>query len=377
LNSIVSEEVKNSSGAALLVSNPTRRETYNEFVSTGNRSTARNTQKPTTSRGIPADSPQLVITNAQGHQSTLLLDHGLTWRIGRGHSGKVVLSDDAASRRHAMIQRNETGEYYLVDVGSRNGTYIRGRRVSTPVLLKNGDEISIGAHKLLFRNPTSSTARDNTIISTDDQMAGTMVMFAERLVTVLIVDIQGFTGLTQQIGQEMLCKFISRWFSDASAIFRAHGSWALKYIGDAVMAAWLHEGRGEEGQVLSALTALAQFAGVSSAARYSLPVPLSFRAGLNTGIASIGNAGSGEQTEFTAFGEAVNAAFGIEAGTRRIGSDVAIGRDTIELLGGPSSVEPWLREHSLVLKGYAAPVRVWAGSFADVRQFLASGKSQR
>jgi len=325
--------------------------------------------------------PQLVITDAEGLQQTLPLDKGITWGIGRGQTGKVVLSDEAASRRHAAIQRTEMGDYYLLDLGSRNGTYIQGRRVTTPVLLKNGDEISIGAHKLVFLNPLTSTAQEkpraNPIPADDDEMAGTVVMFAERLVTVLIVDIQGFTKLTQDIEQEILCKFISRWFSDASAIFRAHGSWALKYIGDAVMAAWLHEPRAEASQVLSALTAVVEFAGVSSAARYSLPVPFNFRAGLNTGIASVGNAGSGDQTEFTAFGEAVNAGFRIEASTRQIGSDVAVGRYTVNLLGGPSSVIPYLRDHAVDMKGYDEPVEVWAGSFADVRDLVASRESSQ
>src|SRR5262245_3351466 len=137
----------------------------------------------------PMELPQLVITNAEGQQQTLPLDTGITWRIGRGQSGKIVLPDEAASRRHAMIQRTEMGEFYLVDLGSRNGTYLRGRRVTTPVLLENGDEISIGAHKLLFLNPISSIrekALERTIPADDDELASTLVMFAERLVTVLI-----------------------------------------------------------------------------------------------------------------------------------------------------------------------------------------------
>lgn len=309
-----------------------------------------------------------MITNAEGRQNAVPLDRGQTWRIGRGKACKVVLDDNAASRRHAIIQRTEMGEYFLSDAGSRNGTFIHGRRVTTPVLLKNSDEISIGGHRLVFLNPAWGSARDVVPAAADDQMTGTRVMFAERLVTVLVVDIEGFTKLTQQIGQELLCKFISRWFSDASEILRAHGSWALKYIGDAVMAVWLHEREEDSArQVLSAIEAVVELAEISSAARYSLPVPLSFCAGFNTGMASIGNAGSGEQTDFTAFGEVVNVAFRIEAGTRRIGSDVAIGDRTVDILGGASSAKPYLEEHSLEMKGYDKPVRVWAGSFADVR----------
>jgi adenylate cyclase len=319
--------------------------------------------------------PHLIITSAEGQQRTLLLDRGTTWRMGRGEDGKIVLADNAASRRHAVIQRSEMGEYYLLDLGSRNGTFVQGQRVRTPLLLKHGDEISVGAHKLVFLDPPRPDAGQFTLLADEQVMTGTRVMFAERLVTVLVVDIHGFTQLTQQIRQETLCKFINLWFSDASGIFRAHGSWALKYIGDAVMAAWLHESMEDKRPVLSALAALEEFAGVSSAARYSLPVPLSFGAGLNTGMASIGNAGTGDQTDFTAFGEVVNAAFRIEAGTRRIGTDFAIGRHAVSLLGGDTRVNMHLREHSLELKGYEKPVPVWAGTFEDVRALSQSCRS--
>jgi adenylate cyclase len=194
-------------------------------------------------------------------------------------------------------------------------------------------------------------------------------MFAEHLVTVLVVDIQSFTKITQQIGQELLCSFVSRWFSDAARIFRAHGSWTLKYIGDAVMAVWLHKPDEDHRlQVLSGLAAVAEFAEISSADRYSLPVPLSFCAGFNTGAASFGNPGSTNYADFTVFGEVVNAAFRIEASTRQIGSDVAIGDHTAEILGGPSRVNSYLLEHSILLKGYSQPMRIWSGSFANLRE---------
>jgi len=216
------------------------------------------------------ESPRLVVTDAQGRQQTLSLDSGATWNIGRSGTGSIVLGDEAASRIHALIQRTETGEYYLMDAGSRNGTFLRGVRVGTPVLLNDSDEISIGSHKLLFLNPASASAGEVTTATDKFQGASTEVMFAEHLVTVLVVDIQSFTKITQQIGQELLCSFVSRWFSDASRIFRSHGSWALKYIGDAVMAVWLHKPDEDHRlQVLSGLAAVVEFAEISSADRYS------------------------------------------------------------------------------------------------------------
>lgn len=325
---------------------------------------------------MSSDAPQLLITNPAGEQTICLLDEAITWKIGRGKSSNIVLEDDAASRRHAIIQRTEMGEYYLMDVGSRNGTFILGKRVSTPVVLNDGDVIAIGGHKLVFHSPIAQFApRDRSARPDEESGMATRVMFAERMVTVLVVDVRGFTPLTQQIDQDVLCKFISRWFSDASGIFRARGSWALKYIGDAVMGAWLHEHGKEEAQAIAALTAVSEFAALSSASRYSLPCPLSFGAGLNTGIASVGNAGSGEQTEYTAFGDAVNAAFRIEHGTRDMQCDIALGHGTVGCLGGPGAMKGFFRDEVINMKGYDEPTTVWAGSYDDLRRFLASRKT--
>jgi adenylate cyclase len=316
-----------------------------------------------------ADEPRLIITDAEGQESTCLLGQAVTWKIGRGPNNTIVLDDHAASRRHAIIQRTEMGEYYLLDVGSQNGTFLGSRRIGTPILLNDGDEIIVGSHKLKFRNTTPPIARETPALNQEDP-SGTNVIFAERLVTVLVVDIRGFTQLTQQVDQDVLCKFITRWFSDASGIFRGHGSWALKYIGDAVMGAWLHD-RGKESEpILAALTAVSEFAAKSSAVRYSLSFPVRFGAGVNTGVASVGNAGSGDQTEFTAFGDAVNAAFRIEAVTREIGADVAIGQRSAELLGGDLFMRRSFQDHLLTMKGYDRPASVWAGSFDDLRKFL-------
>ncbi len=325
---------------------------------------------------MSSDAPQLLITDAGGQQNTRLLGEALTWRIGRGRSCNIVLQDDAASRRHAIIQRTEMGEYYLMDAGSQNGTFVQGQRVTTPIVLNDADEISIGAHKLVFRNPRPAIGLAGTHNSElDDATEATQVLFAEKLVTVLVVDIRGFTRLTQNVDQEVLCKFISQWFSDASKIFRARGSWALKYIGDAVMAAWLHDPGRESEQIRSVLAAVSQFAEVSSALKYSLPFRLSFGAGLNTGIASVGNAGSGTQTEYTAFGDVVNAAFRIESGTRQLGLDVAIGHRTVQLLGKDFVISPYFRDHLLQVKGYDKPIAVSAGSFEDLRKLLAAQKA--
>jgi len=69
----------------------------------------------------------------------------------------------------------------------------------------------------------------------------TKAMYAPRLVSVLVVDVSGYTKLAQTIDHALLCQLIGSWFREAEHIMEGHGAWELKYIGDAVMAVWLHD----------------------------------------------------------------------------------------------------------------------------------------
>jgi ABC transport system ATP-binding/permease protein len=70
-------------------------------------------------------------------------------RIGRDGDNDVVLSDLQVSRHHTEVRR--AGDtYQVVDLGSRNGTYLNGRLVQRPSVIHAGDVISIGRHELLF-----------------------------------------------------------------------------------------------------------------------------------------------------------------------------------------------------------------------------------
>lgn len=71
---------------------------------------------------------------------------GAPVRLGRDPDSNVVVRGDAArivSVRHAEL-RYEHGAWVLVDLGSKNGTYLGGKRVTTPTAVKHGDVIRLG-----------------------------------------------------------------------------------------------------------------------------------------------------------------------------------------------------------------------------------------
>ena len=70
--------------------------------------------------------------------------------VGRTHECAVVLEDASVSRRHARIAIDATGAT-LEDVGSRNGTFLRGERVTTRQSIRPGDVIVFGDVRLIFQ----------------------------------------------------------------------------------------------------------------------------------------------------------------------------------------------------------------------------------
>ena len=64
-------------------------------------------------------------------------------RIGRIPDNDLVLEDLDVSRHHAELRKSSSGTYEIVDLGSHNGTYVNGRRVSSAVLSET-DIVSIG-----------------------------------------------------------------------------------------------------------------------------------------------------------------------------------------------------------------------------------------
>ena len=66
-----------------------------------------------------------------------------TLKIGRSPDNDLVLADLEVSRHHAELRRRSDGIYEIADVGSNNGTYVNGRRITSRVL-NESDIIGIG-----------------------------------------------------------------------------------------------------------------------------------------------------------------------------------------------------------------------------------------
>jgi adenylate cyclase len=169
--------------------------------------------------------------------------------------------------------------------------------------------------------------------STDET---TVLITAARYVTVLVADIRDFTRLA---GDEL---------------DRA-GAATQKYIGDAVMGVGTtdpHPPRAENVMPLLSVSRLFEIVAAFQR-RFELDNPMRIGAGLNTGLAIVGNLGSRASSDYTALGDTINKAFRLETASKQVNHDLVVGSSTLGVLNPclQSCFQPCVVE----LKGYDQP----------------------
>ncbi|MEZ0396594.1 MAG: FHA domain-containing protein [Anaerolineales bacterium] len=74
--------------------------------------------------------------------------------IGRDTSNAITINDAEVSRKHAKLTLRGS-EYVIEDLGSTNGTFVSGQRLSAPYTLRPGDLVSLGENIVLMFEATS------------------------------------------------------------------------------------------------------------------------------------------------------------------------------------------------------------------------------
>ena len=97
---------------------------------------------------LPSGSALLVVRRGPNVGARFLLDADLT-TVGRHPEADIFLDDVTVSRRHAEFLRNGT-HFDVKDLGSLNGTYLDGARISGTVPLHDGSEVQVGKFRLTF-----------------------------------------------------------------------------------------------------------------------------------------------------------------------------------------------------------------------------------
>lgn len=119
---------------------------------------------------VEAERPSGRVLISHPHQasrSIMLTDERLT--IGRGTENEIVLQETTVSRQHAELFWDGKA-YWLMDLGSANGTMLGDRLLSArqPVRLQTGDRWRIGSFELEFSNEERSQAEPLRVLVAED-----------------------------------------------------------------------------------------------------------------------------------------------------------------------------------------------------------------
>jgi class 3 adenylate cyclase len=173
------------------------------------------------------------------------------------------------------------------------------------------------------------------------------------MVTVLVVDIRGFTTLADRTTAREAVAYLNEFFDLIVPILTGHGGHANKLLGDGVLGIFGAPEPFPDHADRAVAAATDMLAAVESHFGERCRIGI----GINSGLVLVGTIGGGGVTEFGVIGDPVNVAARIQDATRELDQPLLLTEATRCLLDGPDT---GLEAHgSLRLKGKAEPVSIY------------------
>jgi class 3 adenylate cyclase len=183
---------------------------------------------------------------------------------------------------------------------------------------------------------------------------GTVLEGQEAEVTILFLDIRGFTTFAERAGPREAVARLNELYELIVPVLVRHGGHANKFVGDGLLGVFGTPDHLPDHADRAVAAALAIVASVRERYGESLRVGV----GLNSGTVVAGTIGGGGRVEFTVIGDAVNTAARVEEATRETGDDVLITEATRLLLRADHG--GFVGRGEAELKGKHEPVRLHA-----------------
>jgi adenylate cyclase len=173
----------------------------------------------------------------------------------------------------------------------------------------------------------------------------------EMEVGVLFADVRGYTALSESRPTAEVTELMNRFYALATDVLMSHDAVIDKLIGDEVMALFIPSWTPDAtSHLLHAAEDLLRGVGFGSDEEPWLPLGI----GIDYGLASVGNVGTGEVKDFTAIGDVVNTAARLQQCAKP--GQLVLSDRVRASLKGPT---PEAAAVELQLKGKAEPVRAW------------------
>ena len=97
--------------------------------------------------------PKQAILEVDGERFAL---HHHSIVLGRSASTDIPVDDSGVSRQHVRVETRGQNTYVVSDLGSTNGTYVDGKKISAETRIFDGSIINIGQTKIVFRLITTN-----------------------------------------------------------------------------------------------------------------------------------------------------------------------------------------------------------------------------
>jgi adenylate cyclase len=237
--------------------------------------------------------------------------------LGRSKECQVIVDDNRASRRHAMIQRQGSEEFWLVDLGSANGTRLNGRHVCQPCRMSDLDKIDVAGALFTFHQQSALGRPAGNEFSTVNATVTEIRRFDCWL---LVADMADSTQLVRRSDAEESANLTGRWLANCKALIESSHGIINKFLGDGLFAYWPQK-PGVEVHVAAALDGLKKLQAQGQP---------QFRVVLHYGLVASGGAPSlGEES---LSGKDVTFTFRMEGLASSIGSELLLSEAAVRNL---------------------------------------------
>jgi adenylate cyclase len=191
---------------------------------------------------------------------------------------------------------------------------------------------------------------------------GTDLRGEELEVSILFMDVRGFTTLSERAAARDVVSMLNRLYDIVVPVILRHGGHANKFIGDGLLAVFGAPTRHEDHADRAVAAALEIADRINAGAAGDLRIGL----GVNSGTVVVGTIGGGGRLDFTVIGDVVNTAARVESATRQTGDDLLITGEThARLRAGEAR---WEERPAMPLKGKSEDVALYAPAAGRVSQ---------
>jgi adenylate cyclase len=176
--------------------------------------------------------------------------------------------------------------------------------------------------------------------------------------TALFTDIESFTSMTERAEPTDLVALLDAYFEVTTRIVTDHGGMIDKIVGDAIHAIYNAPFELEDHAGRAVASALALLEASEEVRKSPLGQRLRLgrtRVGIETGPAIVGDVGGSRKLDYTAHGNAMNAAARLEAANKDLGSSICIGPATAARLD-PNTIR---QLGTLTLRGQSGEIKVY------------------